>query len=228
MENEPLLETARLLAERLRPADLDATLSQITSAAVELIPAVDYSSISIRRADGTLSTAAPTDDLLLRVDAEQYRLQEGPCYAAASETTHVVSSDLAVDERFPQYGPMAAAEGLRSQIGLRLFDTPKSSGALNLYSRTPAAFEDLGSLSVLFAHQAGLAISYALHIDTLEEAVRSRTTIGQAVGMVMERYDLNDERAFAFLKRLSSHRNVKLRLVAQELIDETERGGGSG
>jgi AmiR/NasT family two-component response regulator len=40
----------------------------------------------------------------------------------------------------------------------------------------------------------------------------------------MERYDLNDERAFAFLKRLSSHRNVKLRLVAQEILAETDRG----
>ena len=223
--SEPLLDTARLLSERLRPADLDETLAQVTSAAVELIPAVDYSSITVRRADGTLSTAAPTHDLLLRVDAEQYRLQEGPCYLAAAETTHVVSSDLAEDERFPQYGPMAVAAGIRSQIGLRLFDTPRSSGALNLYSGAPGAFEDLDSLSVLFAHQAGLAIAYAHHIDTLEEAVRSRTTIGQAVGMVMERYDLNDERAFAFLKRLSSHRNVKLRMVAQELVDETERAG---
>jgi AmiR/NasT family two-component response regulator len=45
--------------------------------------------------------------------------------------------------------------------------------------------------------------------------------IGQAVGIVMERYTLSDEHAFAFLKRLSSHRNVKLRQVAEEIIAET-------
>ena len=55
--------------------------------------------------------------------------------------------------------------------------------------------------------------------------MRSRTLIGQAVGIVMERYDLNDERAFAFLKRLSSHRNVKLRLVAREIVDATDSDG---
>jgi hypothetical protein len=115
--------------------------------------------------------------------------------------------------------------GIRSQIGVRLFDSPKSHGALNLYSTRVGAFEDLESLSALFAHQAGLAISYAHHISTLEEAVRSRTTIGQAVGIVMERYNLNDERAFAFLKRLSSHRNVKLRLIAEEFITETQAPG---
>ena len=38
----------------------------------------------------------------------------------------------------------------------------------------------------------------------------------------MERYDLNDEHAFAFLKRLSSHRNVKLRAVAEEIISATD------
>jgi GAF domain-containing protein len=224
MENESFLDTARHLRERLRPSDLDDTLQQITAAAVELLPDVHLSSISILRADGTLSTAAPTDDLLLRLDAEQYRLQEGPCYEAATNTAQIVSHDLDADARFPNYGPAAVAVGIRSQIGMRLFDGPNSQGALNLYSAKAGAFKDLDSLSALFVHQAGQAISYAQHIDTLEEAVRSRTMIGQAVGVVMERYDLNDERAFAFLKRLSSHRNVKLRLVAQELVDEANRG----
>jgi hypothetical protein len=224
MENETLLEAARRLRERLRPADLDATLRQITTAAVELLPDVSYSSISVLRSDGTLSTAAPTDDLLIRLDAEQYRLQEGPCYEAATNPAHVVSHDLGADERFPRFGPAAVAEGIRAQVGARLFDTPKSKGALNLYSTRVGAFDDLESLSALFTHQAGQAIAYAQHIGTLEEAVRSRTLIGEAVGIVMERYDLNDERAFAFLKRLSSHRNVKLRLIAQELVDTADSG----
>jgi GAF domain-containing protein len=224
MDNEPFLDTARRLRERLKPSDLDDTLHQITAAAVELLPHVHYSSITILRADGTLSTAAPTDELLLRIDAEQYRLQEGPCYEAATNTAQIVSQDLDDDERFPKYGPAAVAEGIRAQVGVRLFDSPKSQGALNLYSTRPGAFGDLDSLGALFAHQAGQAIAYAQHIGTLEEAVRSRTVIGQAVGVVMERYDLNDERAFAFLKRLSSHRNIKLRRVAQEILDEADRG----
>ena len=109
---------------------------------------------------------------------------------------------------------------------MRLFDTPKSNGALNLYSTQTGAFEDVESLSALFAHQAGMAIAYAHQIGTLHEAVQTRTVIGQAVGIVMERYNLNDERAFAFLKRLSSHRNVKLRVVAQEITAAIDHEGG--
>jgi GAF domain-containing protein len=218
MDDATLIDTARQLAVRLQPADLDATLANITSAAVDLLPDVHYSSITILRADRTLATAAPTDDIIVRLDEEQYRLTEGPCYDAASHTDQVVSADLALDERFPAYGAVAASLGVRSQIGVRLFDTPQSNGALNLYSRTVGAFDDDAALSALFAHQAGQAIGYARHVGDLEQAVRSRTVIGQAVGIVMERYDLKDEHAFAFLKRLSSHRNVKLRQVAEEVV----------
>lgn len=222
MEDEALLDTARRLAQRLQPSDLDETLANITSAAVELLPNVHFSSITVLRADGTLGTAAPTDELIVRLDAEQYRLKEGPCYDAATHTNQVTSADLAVDERFPAYGRVAATHGIRSQVGVRLFDTPESNGALNLYSRDAGAFDDSTVLSGLFAHQAGQAIAYANHVGNLEQAVRSRTLIGQAVGIVMERYDLNDEHAFAFLKRLSSHRNVKLRAVAEEIISATD------
>ncbi len=220
MENESLLVTARRLREQLTPSDLDATLGQITAASVELLPNVQFSSITVLRADGELSTAAPTDELIARLDANQYSLREGPCYDAATHDEQVICSDLGADPRFPRYGRVAADMGIRSQIGVRLFDTPKSHGALNLYSTRVGAFQDLGSLSALFAHQAGMAISYAHEIGTLRDAVQSRTTIGTAVGIVMERYRLNDERAFAFLKRLSSHRNVKLRNVAQEFVTD--------
>jgi AmiR/NasT family two-component response regulator len=41
----------------------------------------------------------------------------------------------------------------------------------------------------------------------------------------MERYDLNEASAFAVLTRLSSERNVKLRLIAAEILAEKEREG---
>ena len=221
-----MVETARGLAERLKPADLDATLAQVTAAAVELLPSVQYSSITVLTPEG-LKTVAPTAELLLRLDEEQYRLQEGPCYQAAVETNQIVSSDLRKDERFPRYGAVAVDLGIRSQIGVRLFDARQSNGALNLYSTKVGAFEDVESLSALFAHQAGQAIAYAHEIGSLSEAVKSRQLIGQAVGIVMERYSLTDERAFAFLQRLSSHQNVKLRLVAQEIVAGADHSDGT-
>jgi GAF domain-containing protein len=134
----------------------------------------------------------------------------------------VVSPNLAADERFPRYAPAALAHGIRAQAGIRLFEGPRSQGALNLYSTRVGAFEDFETLAALFAHQAAVAIGYAREVQNLNEAVRTRQRIGQAVGIVMERYGLTDERAFAFLTRLSQHRNVKLRVVAQELVAESD------
>jgi hypothetical protein len=219
-----LLETSRQLRAALTPADLDRTLAQITAAAVAVLPDVSAASITIRHADGRLETAAPTHGILLEVDAAQYELQEGPCYEAAVEALHVAAPDLARDERWPHYAPVALAAGIRAQAGIRLFDAERSNGALNLYAERVGAFEDLDDVGELFAHQAAAALDYAREIGQLQEALQTRQLIGQAVGVVMERYELDDARAFAFLTRLSSTSNVKVRVVAERLVEEATRG----
>lgn len=170
MTDDRIVEASRRLAAALRPGDLDQTLANITAAAVEVLPDVQSSSLTVRHADGRLETVAPTNDALREVDAAQYELQEGPCYEAAVDTVHVVAPHLAADGRFPRYAPVALGAGIRAQAGIRLFDAPHSNGALNLYSDKVGAFEDLGVLSELFAHQSAVALEFARRIDQLEEA----------------------------------------------------------
>jgi hypothetical protein len=220
MADGRMLVTAAELARALTPGDLDETLQRISEAAVELLPDVQMASISILHRDGSLETAAPTDPVLSEIDAYQYEMHEGPCYHAATDELHVISTNLAADERFPHYSKRAVEAGIRAQAGLRLFDNKGSQGALNLYSQRVGAFGDLEDLARLFTHQAAVAISYAREIRGLKDALETRALIGQAVGVVMQRYQMNDQRAFAFLTRLSSHRNVKLKQVATEIVSE--------
>ena len=224
MTDDRVLDTIKRLSANLTPGDLDHTLERITAAAVEVLPGVHYASITIKHADGSLGTAAPTDQMLLGLDAAQYELREGPCYDAAVEQVYVSSPNLAADERFPRYAAMAVKAGIRAQAGVRLFDTPKpaAQGALNLYSRDVGNFTDMSVVSQLFAHQAAIALDYAREVANLQEAVKTRQAVGRAVGIVMERYGLNEERAFAFLARVSQTRNVKLRQVAAEMVADAE------
>lgn len=219
------IEVMRRLSENLTPGDLDHTLSRITAAAVEVLAGVHYASITVRHADGRLETFAETDPMLLDLDAAQYELREGPCYEAAVEETYVVSPHLAADERFPRYGAVAVEAGIRSQAGIRLFETPRPSaqGALNLYSRDVDSFSDLSVVGRLFAHQSALALDYAREVQNLQDAMKTRQLIGRAIGIVMERYGLSDERAFAFLARVSQTRNVKMRVLAEELVADATR-----
>ncbi len=221
MDTTELDAAARQLADILQPGDLDQTLRAITAAAVEVLPDVRYASITIKHADGRLETVAPTDDLLCDIDAAQYELQEGPCYQSAVDTVHIAAPHLADDPRFPRYAPIALAAGIESQAGVRLFETEASNGALNLYGTQPGAFEDLGAVGELFTHQAATALAYARQITQLQEAVRTRQLIGQAVGVTMERFGLDEARAFGFLIRLSQDTNTKLRVVAERLLDDT-------
>lgn len=51
------------------------------------------------------------------------------------------------------------------------------------------------------------------------QAVDARKLVGQAMGILMERFDLDGDRAFQVLRRFSQDNNRKLRDVAQELIN---------
>ena len=218
-----LLTSMDTLSRHLQPSDLDQTLRQITEAATEVIPGADYANITIRHKDGRLETVAPTDEFLRDVDAIQFSLHEGPCYDAAVQEPYVTAPNLAADQRFPGYGPRAAAAGIHAQAGVRLFETPQGLawGALNLYSRTVGSFSDTHVIAPLFAHQAAVALSFANEITSLEEGLRSRQQIGTAVGITMQRFGLDEQRAFGFLSRMSQDQNVKVRDLAQRLIDAT-------
>ena len=118
--------------------------------------------------------------------------------------------------------PRAVALGLRSQLAVRLYlDETGAMGGLNLYSTTSDDVDpDTEDVADLFATHAAIALGHAREREALNQALQSRTTIGQAIGILMERYSMNDDRAFAFLVRASSHSNLKLRDIAQELVDQ--------
>ncbi|PUA80021.1 GAF and ANTAR domain-containing protein [Nocardioides currus] len=225
--DERTLEASRLLTDALTPGDLDQTLGRITQAAVDVLPDVRFASITVKHDDGRVETVAPTHETPVRLDAEQYALREGPCYDAATDSVHVIAPYLAEDTRFPRFAKAAVGVGIEAMAGLRLFESRNATGALNLYSERRGSFEDLDTLAALFTHQAGMAIGYARQVTQLKEAVATRQVIGQAVGITMERFGLDDARAFAFLNRLSQDSNTKLRDVAEQLVAESgERQGG--
>jgi GAF domain-containing protein len=218
-DDAEILFASQALLNRLAPGDLDATLASITRAAVEVLPQVQYASITMRHPDGSLDSYAVTDNLVADLDEQQYQLQEGPCYDATTTNRYAVVNDLGADERYPHYGPVAVRAGIRSQAGIRLFENSRTAGGLNLYSRGVGGLDEIDTITQLFSHQAAVALAYSLEVTTLKEAVKSRTRIGQAVGIVMERYKIPEQQAFAFLTRMSQTRNTKIRHIADQLIE---------
>ena len=152
----------------------------------------------------------------------QYELGEGPCVDTLRDAEVVAAPCIRHDQRWPRYVPAAVQLGLRSQLAVRLYlDDDGVLGGLNLYSTTSDEVDpEAEATAELFAAHAAIALHNARERDNLNEALRSRKVIGQALGILMERYQMDEDRAFAFLVRASSHSNIKLRDIAQELVDQ--------
>ena len=213
--------------------DLEQTLGQIVSSAVATIPGVDAGSISMTR-DGRIETRHPTSDLVLKIDDRQSELHEGPCISAIEEPPEsgiVMAPDLAGDDahRWPRFAPVVVDAGYRALMSTQLSIDGGVSAALNLYSATPDAFDDdARTLAGLFGIQASLVLYGSQQAVHLQRAVDSRDLIGQAKGILMERFKVDSEAAFQMLVKSSQDTNMKLTGVAQWLVSTNGSGPGSG
>jgi GAF domain-containing protein len=221
MSFEELVDQLAAAARDMSAENVTDTLQKSVHLSVEMIAGCDGAGVSLVRRGRTLDTPAYTDEDVLGSDQLQYELGEGPCLDAVWEEEAVDSPDLAHDDRWPTWAATVVERyGIRSMLCIQLFTTADTLGAMNLYSRTLNGFEaddDRHEALALGAH-VSVALRAALEIEHLNAALDRRTVIGQAEGILMERYGLKAERAFELLRRVSSHSNTKLHDVAAELV----------
>jgi GAF domain-containing protein len=200
---------------------LDETLQTIVEVARNSVPGFDHVGIATLGKKGEPRTRAFTDNLVLRLDEIQYGLREGPCSAALQGNDAVAASTLRNEQRWPRYVPQALDLGVRSQLAVKLHLDEHLSGGINFYSTiSDEVSSEARALARLFAIHAAMALGHAQERENLNAGLETRKVIGQAIGLLMERYQMNEDRAFAFLVRASSHTHIKLRAIAQELVDE--------
>ena len=206
----------------------DATLEEIVLQAQRCLPEFEHVSVSRIYADGSLETLAAGSDLARAFDEVQSSSHEGPC-VEASEEELVVVRDARHEQRWPDYIGRATKLGLLSQIGVRLRSDAHGVICLNLHSTTHADI-DAGSVGVAehFAVHAGLALGHVLKEEQLSTAIGTRTVIGTAVGIMMERYGMTQAAAFSFLVRQASTENRKVRVIASEVVGEVEEAARDG
>lgn len=218
-----MAELARTLAV---PQPLDAVLNEVTKAAVELITGIDTAGILVVGPGGEFESLAVTTELPHRLDELQIALDQGPCLQAAVGDDLVVrTEDFRAETRWPEYSRAVMKMGVFSGMSFKLYSSDRSAGALNLFGFRPTVWtEDQQTVgSVLAAHAAAALLTWR-HSEEMSSALASRDRIGQAKGIIMERFAVDDTSAFNMLRRLSQESNVKLVDIAQQVIDT--RGPG--
>jgi transcriptional regulator with GAF, ATPase, and Fis domain len=228
MEPTPLT-VAEALAQSVEQINesrtLEDTFDAIVRAARTSIPAFEHVSISVRSSSGTIETRAGTDQLVWELDGVQYDMGEGPCVEAIEHEPVVVVQHIRHEQRWPLYIPAAVKKGVRSQVGVQLFANGKHLGGLNLYSteHDEVEHESVDTARLLATHVA-VMLGHVQETHNLNQALQSRKAIGQAIGILMERYRIDENRAFQFLLRASSTSNIKLRDIAEELVISSTEG----
>ena len=228
VDQRELSETfADIAKSLLSQHSVEGTLQRIAELAVETIDGCDYAGMTIVQGK-KVSTPASTTNVPTDVDAIQIETGEGPCLDAIRDHQMFQTDDLLEEERWPKFARRAVEEtGVRSMLSFRLFVAEDTLGALNLYSKRTAAFDDddrvVGSV---FAAHASVALSTAQHEQQMADALQSRDTIGQAKGILMARQGVTADQAFDMLRRGSQRLNIKLRELAQKVTEGDTASGG--
>lgn len=186
---------------------------------VELISGCDHAGVTVASREGVF-TAASTDDVVRAGDALQYELGEGPCLDTVRFQHTVLSHDLAADRRWPRWAPRVVDDlGVNAMMSLLLYTERDTLGALNLYADEIGAWDDDAlAIGLVLADQLAVAVADAREIENRGRAMAGRTVIGQAQGILMERFGIDAERAFDYLRRISQDTNRKLVAVAEEIV----------
>jgi GAF domain-containing protein len=215
------------LARELHHADApDGVLREAVDAAMDLVPGAQAGSVTALVGGKHVVHKAESGELPARVDALMSEVGEGPCLDALVHHRRVVRvDDMRRETRWPRFAPRAADLGALSMLAFPMFVKDDNLCALNLYAHEVDAFSDESEhVGRLLAAQAAVAYSGAQRSENLLAAIETRDLIGQAVGLLMERYSITASRSFDTLVRFSRQTNRKLRDVAAELVRDAEAG----
>lgn len=212
-----MAELARSLAG---PRSLDEVLSGVSAAALELIPGVDAAGVLLIGKERTFETVPKDARLTTELHRLQMQYDEGPCVQAALDDLIVRTDDFRTEDRWPRYAPACVGIGVLSGLSFKLYTSDRTAGALNLFGFQPNVWRgEAETIGVVLAAHAAAAILASQEGQQLEAALSTRDRIGQAKGIIMERYKVNDVQAFEMLRQVSQESNTKLVQVAQQVID---------
>ena len=219
----------------LGEAPLAQILERVVHLAKQVLPVPTEASITLIAGDEP-TTVAFTNQPAVVLDERQYEDESGPCLAAAQAGELISVPDMTAETRWPQFAQQAVQAGIHSSLSVPLPVQRNVTGALNFYSTEIEAFTgSTADLAETFAGHAAVAVANAHLYETtaalaaqMKEAMATRAVIEQAKGIIMRDRGCSAAEAFDALVQLSQTAHLKLRDVAQRLVDQVVAQGSAG
>jgi len=210
---------ARLAIELHEESGVEETVEAVLQFALQAVSCT-HAGVALSHRGGKLETVAVTDPVVEKSDQLQLECGEGPSLDVIGGRGTVLVPDTTDEPRYPDWSTKVALLGLGSVLAVRLATSGSTLGVLQLFNTEPYAFEpDDDAVAHILARHASVALANARQEASLWQAIDARKLVGQAQGILMERFDIGSDQAFAVLRRYSQDHNIKLRDVAQRLID---------
>lgn len=214
------------VAEQIAVADTLESASLVAAeAACRLVPGVEQASISLAHRGKGIDTLAATAPMVISADLAQVETGQGPCINAAWKDRVARLDDTSTDSTWPAFSARAHDLGVGSMLSFQLSldddqdDDDERIGALNCYNSRPRAFTlECVRIGLLLSVHVSVGVSNAERVAHMRRALQTRDVIGQAKGMLMVRYAVGPDEAFAMLVRQSKDTNTPLREVAGQLV----------
>jgi GAF domain-containing protein len=230
-ENQRSVEAAEALEHlaqvSLRELSMESLLQSMADLTKRVMPGNPEASVTLL-IKGQPSTVVDTGPLAFSLDEVQYDHGDGPCLHTARHGVLAEIVDARADSRWPDYARYLAEHGVLSVLAVPLILTGEDqvAGSLNIYARTPDAFDEASrAVASGFAPYAVVAAGTVQAYrnarktaDNLQIALESRAVIEQAKGILIERHKLTPDQAFQALATVSMSRNVKVRDIAEHLV----------
>lgn len=212
-------EVSELATAMADATDDDTRLKVAVEFTLSIVGHCDHAGITINDQREGLITRASSDDVVVRANALQQELGEGPCLDVVRDMDTLVSADLTREQRWPSWTPRVHADlGVESMMSLLMFTDRRSFGALSLYAGSGHRFDtDDVAVGQALASVVAVSLTAEREIDQLNLGMHNRLMIGQAQGIVMERLDVTAEQAFDYLRRVSSYTNRKVIDIAADI-----------
>jgi hypothetical protein len=131
-----------------------------------------------------------------------------------------------MDLRWRSYQRAAAQRGYRSILAIPLLEDRDAAATLTFFATSPEAFDDTAVAACeALAVRAAKVVRLAVRLESAQgvnrdllQAMRSRSVINVATGILMAQSRCSQSEAFELLAKVSNTRNVKLRIVAEEIL----------
>ena len=207
--------------------DLTPYLERLVQAVNANIDGCDSVGVTVVMEDRP-RTAAYTTAATLEIDAVQYAVGDGPCLDAFRNGRENLVDLAGGEERWPAFIQGVDPGDVQTLLALPLISADRRYGALNLYGNARHAFDHTElRLARMAAARAADALAAAVTLagaravaGQMEQAMASRAVIEQAKGVLMARHSIDEMVAFELLRRQSQEQNLKLRVLASQLVSE--------